>query len=773
MNIESFLSAEGLTQPPILDGEVHRFKPEGRSDLAGWYIGSEIQNESFKDPLQIITVGNWSTNTQTTFTSKNRFSKDQKKIKDAELERLRKKAEEQKEARREEARKMSVEFFNSAPKATDDHPYLKKKKVKSHGLLLEEDRIAIPVFQSLELFDVHSFQLISPDGSKQFIPGGKIQGGFFIFKGETDCVYVCEGYSTGATVFEATGKTVLIAFSLNNLKNIVLKAIQKYGHENVIICADNDRFQTNPKVGNPGLDVAISISSDLGVSFKYPKFKTDLNQGTDFNDLLVFEGISTVVEQLSASKMDEKHPSLRNGFHFLKVDSKGNESWRPDYLGLAKYFKEEVRYANTEGWQFFYADGYYNKTSDLELDKLIIDQISKVPEREKPSYTLGAFKKYVKANCLYSESDFLDSKFKINMANGVLDVKTKRMAPHNPRYFFKYKNPYDFSPDATCEAWLEFLRDVFDNDQELIDLSAEIFGYTLLGGAPFLHKAFCLIGTGRNGKSVYLNVLKTILSKANYSAVSMEKIGEPFHAVQMDGKLANIVGESPAKATIPSDAFKALVAGDELMVSYKGKDNYEMVPTARLFFASNSDPVFRDNSFGLQERLVIIPFSKTYTDDIIDPFLSDRLVSTEIPGVINWAINGLCRLLERGHLPKVNVSTQAKEAFKMDADSSYYFYRKYFQVVAKEAEETVESIKISSLYPLYCHYCDNSGEHKKSLKVFSRDFKNYIKQDCGHLGVYEMQGYFRTKRLIPSIELQELKNSYFRPNNAKYNEASF
>ena len=339
------------------------------------------------------------------------------------------------------------------------------------------------------------------------------------------------------------------------------------------------------------------------------------------------------------------------------------------------------------------------------------------------------------------------------------------MYSHNPNYFFKYVTPYKYDKNANCDEWIIFLNQVFNGNSELVDLSAEIFGYTLLGGEPFLHKAFCLIGNGRNGKSVYLSVLKALLSKQNYSAVSMEKLDQPFHAVLMDGKLANIVGESPSKETIPSDAFKALVSGDEIMVSYKGRDNYMMEPQARLFFASNSDPIFRDNSLGLQERLIIIPFDKTFLKEDIDTSLSERLIKTEIPGIINWSLNGLDRLLKRGYFPEVKASIDAKEMFKMDSDNVYAFYKKHFT----HSDVVAEVIKITNFYDNYLRFCSESGERNpKSKKAFSRDFKNYVKQDLGDDSLIMVDGYYATKRLLKNDEYDKLTLSVIQQNSPFY-----
>lgn len=762
ISVNDFIQGLGFNFTPIFDGNIYRFARDGGSKKNCWYVGIIVNNPIFKDPLKILHFGDWSTDENHKYMSKGRFSKDEKEIKDLELERLRKKEAEVKEALAKEQLEIAKSLLNESL-LCDVHPYLSAKKIKASGEKVIGGSLLIPLYSDVEMKELCSIQYIKEDGSKKFMYGLKSSGGMCVLGYQKNPiqkeVYICEGYATGKTIKLVTAATVIVAFNAQNILPVAKKVAEHYGSSvNIIICADNDQYKDNNS--NPGRDWALRAIEGIGYGeIKFPVFKDMSIKPTDFNDLFVLEGFSSVENQLYNSKLEEKYPTMENGFHTYTLSKDGDFIWEPDYEGLSNYFKNEIKYINTESWQYYYKDGFYNRTNNLELDDLIINEVIRVPEKVKPSHTLNGFSRYVRAKCIYKEHEYLSDKSKINIENGILDIKSKELIQHSPNYFFKYKIPFNYDPAATCGNWNKFLLDIFNGSQEMVDLSSEIFGYTLLGGAPFLHKAFCLIGTGRNGKSVYLNVLKAMLSKSNYSAVSMEKIGEPFHAVLMDNKLANIVGESPSKATIPSDAFKALVAGDEIMVSYKGRDNFMMTPTARLFFASNTDPVFRDNSFGLQERLIILPFNKTYLEDQIDLDLSDKLIATEIPGVMNWAIEGLERLLARGKFEKNSVSNQAKELFKKESCSVYAFYRRYFNIANNEEAGNLKGLKLSSFYPIYALYCEESGEMKKSLKAFSRDMKNYIKQDCGHEGVYESNGYFHTRRLIPNIEFDALKLS--------------
>lgn len=748
----------GLT--PQFDGTIQRFSRNGKTQKNCWFVGYTICNENFKDPFYIAIYGDWSTGEKYEFKSKKNLTKDQKQ----DFEKYKKQAEDKRAAQQIEihakAKLAAQNYIKTLEKLTLPTEYLGKKKCQVvPNLYLEpmSDSLIVPMYHDLLGSDVVSYQEIYNDGTKLFQPGCPLKGALFPIWGDSSTVYLCEGIATAISVFMATQKTVIVFFNASNCKNVLKTVKDHFRDNNIIICSDNDKFKAHS--GNTGYKQAVIASEMFNVPIKIPEFLNNSSLPTDFNDLHCLEGLEEVARQLAIEPELEKYPTMKFGFHYQKITDRG-EVYIPDFQGLSNYFRDEIFFVNNEGWQSVYSNGYYKRITDLEFEKHIFDFILKVPTERKPTNAITYFKKYIKSNCIFDSAKYQDSKFKVNLKNGILDLKTKKLIEHSPKYFFKYKIPYDYDPSAQCPLWHKFLRDVFykngisqdlneeQNYLELSNLVFEIFGYTLLGGEPFLHKAFCLIGSGRNGKSVFLNVLKEMISEQNYSAVSMERIDEPFYCVTLDGKLANIVSESPANKEIPSEAFKSLISGDQIMCSFKGKDNYMLKPEARLFFATNHEPVFKDSSRGLYERLVIIPFRNTFSGDQIDPFLTQKLTQ-EIPGIINWALEGLDRLMLRGSLLIPKIVSDSKEEYRRFSDSVYDFYRRFF--VASSGEVS-NPIIITDLYKDYASFCDETGSISKGQKAFTRQIKEYLQNDFGNNAYYNSMGYIKTKRITPTMD---------------------
>lgn len=762
-NIQETLKMHGFSFDPILDGNPHRFMPEGRSDKAGWYIGSRLENPNFKEPLEIITIGNWATGEFETFFSKKRFSKEEKVLKEKELNKLKQEQEKFKQKRSEEAKEKAVDFFKNA-KLAKEHPYLTKKQIKAHGIYIDGDDLVIPVFDSLDQKNIQSAQVIKEDGFKQFMPGGIISGGLFVLDGDNSKIYICEGYATAASIFEITGNTTIVSFNLNNLKNVVDKAILYYGRENIYLCADNDKFQTNPKVGNPGLKNGIEIALKNGINLKYPKFKDESTKPTDFNDLLILEGKGEVLSQLRNLSLDEKYPSRNKGF-FIEQQSKDSIFLVPDYIGLSKFFKYEVNFVSDDSWQYFYKDGFYHNCSDIELDKLIIKQVANKPEAEKPSHEITHFKRYIKAECFFDNKRFFDNSFKVNLSNGVLDVKEKKLYPHSPKYFFKYKAPFEYKENAECPNWLDFLNRVLKSDNELISIIQEMFGYILYGGTPFLHKAFLLYGEGRNGKSTLLDVLKYMIGSTNYCSIPIQNFSKPFSVVMADGKLANIIGETTS-GEIESEAFKSAVSGEELIAAQKNYPEYPMPFLAKIVFAANKLPVFKDTTSGAYERLCIIPFDYYLSKDERIPDYAQKYLFPEISGIMNWALEGLDRIIENGKLTESKAIQNTLSEYRTESDSVFDWmskfvftneewenldmeYKKNLSIQLMKKKENNLYYLVKDFYQNYLDFCASSHRHPHSMVGFSRKFcaelKN-INARCKSKKCVKMQIQFVSSR---------------------------
>jgi len=202
-----------------------------------------------------------------------------------EIERRKREAEQL--LRYSEAASQAVRIWAAASPASADHLYLVRKQIEPYTLRESRGRLVIPIYDGAG--QLRSLQFISTDGSKRFLSGGKITGGFFQIGGVTDpagVIIVAEGFATVATLHEQTGYPIFAAFSAGNLERVALLIRARYPQVMIIIAADNDH-ETETKTGrNPGMEAAQKAAAACGGRLMIPPV---LPGCTDWNDIIQYE----------------------------------------------------------------------------------------------------------------------------------------------------------------------------------------------------------------------------------------------------------------------------------------------------------------------------------------------------------------------------------------------------------------------------------------------------------------------------------------------------
>jgi putative DNA primase/helicase len=270
-----FIREKGFNPPEfvIQDGTIHRY---GKNKV-DWYVYFPDGNNAGG------AFGCWNKdedNLNWCYLGAN-MSDEQRSQHNDRMRQIHKKINEERQRIHAQAREEVAKVWAEAKEA-EAHPYLTRKGVGAHGIRLHKGDLLIPYRDKDGL--LHSLQRITAAGAKLNWAGGAVAGYYHTIKGMGKFAYLCEGYATGATIHEATGATVYIAFSSGNLKTV-----SPLLPDNVIVAADDDRDTK----GNPGLSAALSTKRQV-ISPKGLK-------GTDFNDLASEKGLDEVRRQLNQS----------------------------------------------------------------------------------------------------------------------------------------------------------------------------------------------------------------------------------------------------------------------------------------------------------------------------------------------------------------------------------------------------------------------------------------------------------------------------------------
>lgn len=418
--------------------------------------------------------------------------------------------------------------------------------------------------------------------------------------------------------------------------------------------------------------------------------------------------------EFSQTPVDHQYPSLADGFH---VYDRETEKWVPQYDELSRYVSDEMGLRFRNGYCYIFETTHFVQITDDQV-RLLIDGLTL---RGRTPQTIQNFFKACVYKCTRPASAFEQPEGFLNCANGILKISDRTLTPHTKDVFFNYVLPHPYDATATCDKWKLFLFETFNGSIPLSDLIGEMFGYVIQGGTPWLHKAFFLVGSGRNGKGVVSEVLKALIGSKNFSAVPIQKLEKEFSAVMIDGKLANIVTELSTEAA-QSDIFKTVVAGEAITVSEKNKPQYLLTPHARTIILANQFPRFNDASVGVVDRLCMIPFDNYIAEDKRDPLLATKLIA-EISGVLNWALDSLDALRIRGHLPKVEKVTEKLTDYRFESDSVFAFFSSFF---ISDAEIEI-SVKIGDVFSDYSDWCIAEGRKPKAKSHFSSSLSALIR----------------------------------------------
>jgi len=289
------ISKAGLTPPDtiIANGMLQRFSSNGKNqDTAGWYC-------LHLDGIASGAFGCWRAGFTQTWCDKSENTMTQAE-RDAYLSRIaamQLQRDEDQSQKQQQAREDATFIFNKSS-AVERHEYLTLKGIQPHGVRCDGISLVIPMRDSAG--NLQSLQTITPDGKKMFKAGGKVKGCYFAIGTPDKVLVVCEGFATGASIYESTGWAVAVAFNAGNLKPVAIALREKYPSIKLIIAADDDHL-TN---GNPGVAKAKIAAQAISGNLAIPDFgEHRLDKATDFNDLHLSKGTAVVKACMEKSKV--------------------------------------------------------------------------------------------------------------------------------------------------------------------------------------------------------------------------------------------------------------------------------------------------------------------------------------------------------------------------------------------------------------------------------------------------------------------------------------
>lgn len=321
------IAGAGLNPPDVIEpGRMHRFPGAGKrtGNTAGWCkLFEDGMGGSFGDWSQDFTA-DWQAERSVPFTPMQREAFF-RQVKESKAQ-----AKAEKMAKQSDAAAKAAAIWRLAQPAANDHPYLSRKAIGPNGAKVHDGALVIPMREGAAL---HSLQFIGADGVKRFLTDGKKKGCYCSIGNPAGAAALCiaEGFATGATIHEATGLPVAVAFDAGNLESVALTVRTRYPNLSLIICADDDMATE----GNPGVTKATAAAFSVGGRLAIPAFGENRPPaGTDFNDMaahcgneavrLAIEGATIPIpapDETSAANGAMRHISAPDSVVLIRGDS--------------------------------------------------------------------------------------------------------------------------------------------------------------------------------------------------------------------------------------------------------------------------------------------------------------------------------------------------------------------------------------------------------------------------------------------------------------------
>ncbi len=365
-----------------------------------------------------------------------------------------------------------------------------------------------------------------------------------------------------------------------------------------------------------------------------------------------------------------------------------------------------------------YCDGVYVPWHPEEIDQKIIQLYG---PKTQPNH-LHAVREFLNSVC-YVRPELINPRDFLNLQNGVLHLASGELLPHSPDRFITVQVRTRFDPMATCPLWMKTLEQILPEPGARL-LLAQYVGYSLTSDNSY-HKGLIMLGDGANGKSVIQQVWEAVGTE-NCSALYLSDFKERFRLVELQDRLVNFSAEVEAKGLVDDARIKAVISGDGVTVERKNQPVFKIAPTCKIVVSCNSLPPTADRTHGYFRRWLIIPFTQTFEAAKRDRGRANRIIQTELSGVLNWAISGYKSLLKAGEFTETESSLEALQEYRRQSNPAIDFMEENVSVF----EGDHPTILLQDAYRAY----RVSGQKTMALKLWGRNnFRKEMERITGRL----------------------------------------
>lgn len=317
-----------------------------------------------------------------------------------------------------------------------------------------------------------------------------------------------------------------------------------------------------------------------------------------------------------------------------------------------------------------------------------------------------------------------------NFINGTLELDTGNFREHSSGDYCSFISSYPYNPEATYRSWSKFIDDVTASDPIKAEILQFIPAYALMPHCKF-EKVFCLCGSGGNGKSKYLEILRQLFGESNVTHITPRGLLDRFQRIGLRDSILNIAGEIKSNLNDVEEYIKLIASGEPISACYKSQDFVSFCSRAKLLFAMNGQLTSSDTSDGLTRRIIIVDFKVSFVDfpDPNDPYqrlknvdIMDELISElQSGGIFNWIYEGYKLLSKVGYFTETGDQEELLSEFKRASNPIRVFWEDNC------ADGYYDEIIYDQIYGDYIKWCSEVGENPTSSQKFHAELKKLLR----------------------------------------------
>lgn len=301
----------------------------------------------------------------------------------------------------------------------------------------------------------------------------------------------------------------------------------------------------------------------------------------------------------------------------------------------------------------------------------------------------------------------------LNCQNGIVDLRTGTLTPHDRARLMTKMAPVRYDPDATCPYWDAFLAYIMDDNADLIRFLQKALGYSLTGKASE-RAIFILHGSGKNGKSTLIETVNAVMgdyATRSPSEMLMARKGDaviPNDVARLPGIRFTFASETGENGRLDEARIKDITSGDTLSARFMKQDFFDFKPQFKIWLATNHKPVITGGDDAIWDRIRLIPFNVRIPLDQVDLDLHDKLIA-ESAGILRWMVEGSVAW-HRERLGVDSAVVTATSGYRSDMDTLGAFLSDFTVV------DALGEVASADLYTDYKNWCDEAGEYVMSQK---------------------------------------------------------